>query len=241
MSNMCKTNSVRYPDSKQAGHGHKLKRKPVNGGHWIILLVALLTACSQAVDPKVDRSFITDDPCAAPCWYGLKLDESTTSDVLTTLATLEFVNPNFVRQFETSWTGRDKAQAVGFGCLHPTNNNCGEAIFVDDKLKSLWVAVGYELTLGEVVNKLGEADYVEFGLYHPEVGGCTVDFFWPTSGIIVGFLDTRSETICQGLRSGQPITPDLSITSIVYVAQVDSATTPSACCTRIDWPGLADP
>ena len=241
MSNKYKINSVRYPDSKQVDHEHRLTKALPKAGLWMSLLVALLTACSSTVDSKVDRSFISDDPCAAPCWYGLTLDESTEADVLTTLATLEFVDPASVRKYITRWLKHDNAQEIQFGCLHPATDVCGGATLVDDRLKSLWVAIGYELSIGEVVTKLGEPDYVEFHTYHADVGGCVVKFAWPTREIAVQFFDTRNETICQGLRNGNRISPDISITNAFYLTREAIEVGPGGCCTRIDWPGLTDP
>jgi hypothetical protein len=62
----------------------------------------LLTACnitSATREPQfVDRSFISDEPCASPCWYGLLLGKSTGSEVEAKLAELPFVDQEAIRK-----------------------------------------------------------------------------------------------------------------------------------------------
>jgi hypothetical protein len=233
---MRQINPLRQPHDQSAGSLTPLPAKLVFFG--TICLTLLLAACTEA---KVDRSFLTDDPCAAPCWQGLTLDQSTKADLVATLTTLDFVDARRIREDEADWKDHKKVIVVSFDCLYPAKVACGDAGFVEDRLKYLWTSIQYELTLGEVVTKLGEPDYVEFAPYEAEAGGCVADFFWLASGISVQFFDTRSETICEAIRAGQALTPGLRISSVLYTAPGVFEAEPNACCTRADWAGLADP
>jgi hypothetical protein len=237
---MCAMRSTRSPKSPLAPAD--LKRAPdlAISRLWIIMLVVILAACAKDVDPKADRSFLTNLPCAVPCWHGLALDQSSEAEVLATLATLEFVDPNDIREYPAPWAGYDQAQWVWFGCLHPAKRDCGVAALVDDKLKYLRLDVNYPLSLVEVVTKLGKPNYVDFGDYHAEVGGCGVRFFWPSAGIIVSYLDQRQQDVCKVLQSAKPISPELSITAVEYLSSEGFEVGVSGCCTRVAWPGLAD-
>jgi hypothetical protein len=238
---MCEIKSTRSP--KRPLHRRELKRTTslAKSGLWIIALGVMLTACSKGVDAKADLSFVTDEPCAAPCWYGLTLNESTKADLQATLKSLEFVDPNDIRDSLANWAGYFQAQWVWWGCLHPAKRSCGEAVLVDDRLKYLTLDVNYPLTLGEVVTKLGDPEYVEFGEYHFEVGGCGVRIFWPTVGIIVSYVDTRREDVCKQIAAAKPISPDLSISVVEYSASEGFEGSVPGCCTRIAWPGMATP
>jgi hypothetical protein len=66
---------------------------------YSILLVAVLgltlASCDgnpALDDPLADSSFLTQQPCAAPCWYGLEPDKSTADDVIAALRKLPFVD-----------------------------------------------------------------------------------------------------------------------------------------------------
>ncbi len=44
------------------------------------------------MDPALaDRSLLTNEPCAPPCWYGLVPDVSTKDEVINKLQTLPFI------------------------------------------------------------------------------------------------------------------------------------------------------
>ena len=56
-----------------------------------------LASCNRG-DAGIDRSFITDNPCAAPCWYGLKLESSGLEEYRQKLTELPFVEQGSVGQ-----------------------------------------------------------------------------------------------------------------------------------------------
>lgn len=209
--------------------------------YTVLLIMVVATACSVVNDPKADQSFTTDEPCAAPCWYGLEPDQSTKADVVAVLKQLEFVDSTSIQEYGTSWFGDDSALSINFGCVHPQNTSCGSAVISGDKLKSLGLSVDYELTMKMAVDKLGIPDYVDYGAYHQEVGGCTMTLSWPQRGIDIGMLDTKNETVCRAIRDGKGIPADLRVTDLYYSAKEAFTSSSAGCCTRISWPGFAEP
>lgn len=70
------------------------------------------------VDPLADQSFLNQQPCASPCWYGLEPDKSSAKEVYTTLSTLPFVDPTTIEEWGYIWLDDNRAKQVGFSCLH---------------------------------------------------------------------------------------------------------------------------
>ena len=64
----------------------------------------VLASCTPAIDSsKVDRSFLTKQPCAPPCWYGLKIDQSNAAEVYATLKQLSFVDQTTIKEWGANW------------------------------------------------------------------------------------------------------------------------------------------
>jgi hypothetical protein len=46
----------------------------------------------------IDKSIISDQPCASPCWYGLRVGESSKDDVMKTILNLPFLDANTMKE-----------------------------------------------------------------------------------------------------------------------------------------------
>ncbi len=99
-------------------------------------------------DPLADHSFLTQQPCAAPCWYGLEPGKSTAHDVDTTLDKLPFVDSSTIWQSTVIWGDDDNAKQIGFGCLHPKDADCGGGMIISQgRLKRITLSPPYRLSL----------------------------------------------------------------------------------------------
>ncbi len=210
---------------------------------WLFLLFLLLAVgCAPNADnPLVDHSFLTGEPCAPPCWYRLELDKSSEEEVYATLEELAFIDQDSIRETDFAWLGDPNAKEIFYGCLHPKDESCGGARFANGKLKLLWMAVGYDLTFAIAVERLGSPEYVDYGPYHPEVGGCVIDLNWPEKGITLHSLDMNSDQQCRAIKDGGGIDSGIRVKTIYYGAKEVSGPKPGGCCTRIPWPGFVEP
>ncbi len=213
--------------------------------HWKLFLIALLLLASgfvgcntsvPQVTAAVDRSFLTGKPCAAPCWYGLELDKAEQEAVLATLRGLEFVDESSIRIHNNSvWPQFPIASEIYF-CSKSDKRNCNTAVFSEEKLKMLWLSVEYDLTLNEVVQQLGKPDYISYSPYRPESRSCTLQLYWPTSHIFVSNDSETDDSICQALKAGKGLDPNIKVTGIVYA--VSETFVPGY---GVDWPGFIAP
>jgi hypothetical protein len=205
------------------------------------LILLLLVTASCNYEEWVDRSFLTDEPCQAPCWYGLILDQSSEEDLLDTLSELHFIDQESIRLSRGySILGDENAVIADWGCLDPKTNLCGGAWFEHGTLKSLWYSVGYNLPYSLVVEKLGPPEYIEYGPYHPDVGGCQLLLEWPSIGISTRSIDDRTDFHCRAIEAGKGIKKNLNVGAIFfYVPEYFEAEVPG-CCKRIEWPGFSE-
>ncbi len=91
----------------------------------LVLLPIVVASCSTLAtdDPLADHSFLTQQPCASPCWYELEPNKSSFDEVYATLSNLPFVDPTTIAEREYIWLNDDKATQVGFSCLHPLTSS----------------------------------------------------------------------------------------------------------------------
>ena len=207
----------------------------------ILLLMLLLTSCSRfRYNPKADQSFLTDQPCPAPCWHGLVPGVSTKAEVLATLEELAFIDRNSIKEYGRRWEGDDSAQEITFSCRYPRGKFCGNAVMSFDELKSMVLPVNFPLTFKDSVNKLGLPEYVDYGGYHPDVGGCRVYLTWPDQGISAGHVNKRNAQICREIRDNKGLPSETLVETLVYVIPNSFKLVPGAGAQRIEWPGFSN-
>ena len=204
----------------------------------------LLSACrvnSATKEPQfADRSFVTDDPCAPPCWYGLLPGVSTESEVEATLAELPFVDQEAIRKSNNVNIGViSYGTSIQFGCAEPKGKICGYIVLSDGRVQIINMVIQYQLSIQTVIDKLGEPDYVYFTSYtHGD--GCLMDLDWQVKGITVRLVDQHSTRLCHELKDEIPIDPNLSITEVLYLSK--KAIIPHRCegSSCIPWPGFRE-
>jgi hypothetical protein len=213
-------------------------------GWLLVILLGIVTASCNARaadDTLTDRSFLTHQPCAPPCWYGLEIDRSSESDVHSTLKSLSFIDPSTIGEWGTSWLGDDTAKEIYFGCLYPKDDRCGGAIISHGKLKRLWLDVSYELTFQKAVDLLGLPNYMDYRPYHPEAGGCIVQLIWSQKGILLTNLDTKNDAECRRIDEGGRVSPDIRVVEVVYVSLEALESEPDGCLSCVPWSGFVAP
>jgi hypothetical protein len=210
----------------------------------VILLGLVLASCSLMPDESLmDRSFLTEQPCAPPCWYGLELDKSNKEEVYVTLKTLPFVIQSSIVESNGVWPNDPHITSISYRCPHQLGYECGHVVISgDDKLVSVVMIINYSLTFEAVVQRLGPPDYVSYSPHSPEGGGCDVGLHWPEKQISVGNLDTGGDKICQMLKAGKGIDPTTKVGGIGYNAPQIYEQHKSARSTESEpWPGFEKP
>lgn len=179
-----------------------------------VSIVAAACASDRSRWPQ-DNSFLTGNPCLAPCWYGLELGRSDSDQVMATLSTLPFVVATSIISRPTGWYDSQDAMLIEYECVGQQGESCGGALVSEGTLVRITLPVQVPITFREAVNRLGQPDFVFAG--PPAVsGGCAVSLFFRASQAIVS-SHQRGDKICERVYDGQGIDPELLLDSITYV------------------------
>ena len=147
---------------------------------WLLALVCLSiagAACASDASPAPrDDSFLTGDPCQAPCWYGLELNRSDPEDVRSTLRTLPFVDATSIITRPTGWYDSQDAILIEYKCVGQPEATCGGVLVSEGIIVRLSLPVQVPITLRDAVDRLGQPDFVSAG--PPAVSGnCLVEHY----------------------------------------------------------------
>jgi hypothetical protein len=194
--------------------------------------ITLLGGCSVSTPTptfeQMDNSPFTGIPCAAPCWYGLSIGESNEKDVLAVLPTLTFIDQNTIRSFRPSMPNLEFsafAPGVEFvaDCVYPTKRQCLSVIVVDNILTDIELALNYDISVDEVIETLGDPDYIGYRNLGAERIICKVNLIWSSRQLVLasrfeGYKAT--EDTCGVVRNTGKISPSLFVSEVRYVSLV---------------------
>jgi hypothetical protein len=192
-------------------------------------------------DPLADQSFLTQQPCAAPCWHGLEPDKSSANEVYTTLNKLPFVDPATIVEWDYIWLDDNTAKQVGFSCLHPKDKECGgSAIISQEKLKRLTLSPPSGLTFQKAVDLFDQPDSFDRRPIDPEGNGCVITLIWPQRGIYLTSIEPKNGDQCRTIQENGKVSPNITVTQIIYVSPEVLKTGPNGFFNdSISWPGFA--
>ncbi len=203
----------------------------------------LFAGCTNAVDESlVDRSFLTQRPCSAPCWYELQLDKSTDKDVYATLRQLAFVDQSAIQKYESvGWGQFPGATEIQFDCARPKGRGCGVAVLSENRLKAMLLFIQYHLTFEMVVQQLGTPDYISYFPGGAEELACTTSLYWPEKLVFVASSQRKNCPTWNTIKQGIKVDPSAEVTSINYVVRAGFKPGIEAGLPYISWPGFAKP
>jgi hypothetical protein len=173
--------------------------------NYLRLFIVLLTlaGCSTnsdlpVVNPNlIDRSFLTDQPCQSPCWYGLQPGVSTEDEVFATVRNLTFVKQD---QILTSSYKFDRNLPGFLTTLYykeadksikdESGPSLGNFIISDHTLVQIELWPYFKLSFKQAAEKLGDPDYFAIVPQYGPDGGreCRVFMLWK-KGIKVAHYD----------------------------------------------------
>lgn len=207
--------------------------------HIFILSILLFCACdvkhvfpglwpspTPTLSPEfMDRSWLTDQPCRAPCWYGLTLGVSKISDAGEIVSQLSFIDINNVEETNEAYfdpISEDvfKADVLLYHCEKPKDSICSQLSFVNDKLVSIISNLNYKITLSEVVQKIGEPDFFAFSpIVHDFTfrSDCQIYLYWVDRQMKIGYLHSGDDIMCDIIIENEfKPSPNLPIYFIGY-------------------------
>jgi hypothetical protein len=119
---------------------------------YLLLICFSLVACKQPPEP--DRSFLKDDPCAAPCWQGITPGVTDETTAMAILSSSDLINQ------ETLDCQNNTANPFRRGCSFWRVSNEGGQIGFDHGI--VWgIDLNTKITLGETLTALGPPDFID--------------------------------------------------------------------------------
>jgi hypothetical protein len=192
----------------------------------LLVLLLILSGCTGPADTdaSVDRSFLTDEPCAAPCWYGLVPGKSSKDDALRVLAELPFVNQATIREESYELYGRERTAIT---CQFKNQSGFGVGITIYDDIVQQIALAPHGLSLEDVAQKLGDPDNVRTPFFGYE-RSYTVELFYVQKGVQVqsfqkidALMGNKYLTEPDG-RGQVLLSKEMRVDSLLYVPPADS-------------------
>jgi hypothetical protein len=174
-----------------------------------IILSAILVGCSGPASlpipaftlspDQIDKSPFTSLPCAAPCWHGLVIGNSSESEVRSILPTLTYINQKTVAYNPiTNVRGPDPSVAypgieIIADCVRPPQP-CLTMDVADHILTQIDILLNYPILIGDVIADLGPPDYVGYQLMGAETLTCQVELVWYSKQLVLNTVPESWES-----------------------------------------------
>ena len=182
----------------------------------------------------IDESFLTGEPCEAPCWYNIEIGETLASEATFTLNYLPFVERSSVQIIPDLYD--PQAQTITYDCHYETIENCGIiGVSALGVVTGIAHQVAYSLSVADVVEKYAEPAYMYTNAYYGENDDCQLALYWPADSLAVEVVEENASGLCQDLEDGGAVPPDLQVLWIYYTPLSESAAEGT-----LVWPGFAE-
>jgi hypothetical protein len=174
----------------------------------------------------MDKSPFIGIPCTAPCWYGLKIGESSESDVMSTLPALTFINQDSIQLFRMGSAPdlnpkdyKYEAEIVA-NCIN-SEKQCLMLRTINYVLTEIEVILNYEITLDEAIRYLGNPDYIGYRDMGAEQVICEVYLVWSNKQLILAskkFEGLKAVEACGLVHDTGKTTSSLLISEVRYLS-----------------------
>ena len=150
----------------------------------VIAIALVLFSCTprgvnlDTLNPNLyDQSWLTGEPCSAPCWYGLEPGVSSRQDSISTTQKLPFISG-----INSTYTN---SQNAAFFCKKPQDYECVNMDFENDVLEAIYFNPNYQITFEQVVERLGTPDGFLIQAMYPDAEGCKLQVVWKNKRLIL--------------------------------------------------------
>lgn len=175
-------------------------------------------AVSGELEELVDKSLLTGEPCAPPCWYGIIPGKTSETDALGIVNGLEFINRDTIMVHEGVRGG-----TVSWQTVFDEDSSLVEGLSFDESgvVYQIGMILRYPMTLQGVIDVIGDPDGLMSSLimgYDGSANDKSIDIVWFDEGLEapVAYLPISERT------SSSVVEPDSSIRYLTYFPSVSS-------------------
>ncbi|MBN2500716.1 MAG: hypothetical protein JXB38_08070 [Anaerolineales bacterium] len=169
----------------------------------------------EANPELVDKSFITGEPCEAPCWYNLEVGGILEGDVALMLSFLPFIDRTTIQASADIYD--PLSTIITYDCVYETAENCGFiGVSAAGEISGVAHQIVYPLSLADVVEKYAEPAYMYVNAYYGDEDNCQLAMYWPEHGIAVEVIEDSEAGLCQSVKTGESIPTNLQVLWVYY-------------------------
>lgn len=148
----------------------------VDGLVVMVLSALCLVGCRKA---PVDRSLLTDVPCAAPCWQGITPGVTSRSQAMAVLQESPYILQDTLRE-----AGTEERGGVTWEWRTPGRRLQPSISWRNGIVQEITLGLTYDLTVEEILNKYGPPEALSAGLGGiPEHWYWIIDLYYPQRGL----------------------------------------------------------
>lgn len=156
---------------------NRIKTPWVFGCSAVLLILLAMASCSSR-DPMT--SLLEGDPCAAPCWQGITPGITDQATALSILSDPEIAEQDSIETL-TSLSDPNRSR-VSFRITGDGGCRIG---LVDRTVKWIDISGGHQLTLGELLDNLGDPDLAYVEEWSQDTFCYWIVLFYQERGILV--------------------------------------------------------
>jgi hypothetical protein len=186
----------------------------------------LRSSPTPTLSPELmDRSWLTDQPCRGPCWYGLTLGASQMSDAREIVRQLSFVDINTIEETDSTYFDPIKesfigANVINYKCKTP-KEICTSLYFVNNKLVEIYISPNFQIGLEDIINIIGPPDFLSFRPITPDKmfgRDCQIELYWVERQMTIRYYNYDNNNMCKVIKnSGNRPSPKLPIQEVWYL------------------------
>jgi hypothetical protein len=166
----------------------------------------LVDASAYPTD-MVDQSWLSGQPCLAPCWQGLMPGVSSREEAIEIANSLTFVSGEMKPM---------DSHAEGYVCKIPPESYCVYMAFDDNKLNFVTLGIEYQLTVEQMVDMVGPPDGYVVSERQALKRTCDIEVLW-ISKQVKAIITYENDRGCTIFFLNNRFPQDIQVNSIDYL------------------------
>jgi hypothetical protein len=167
----------------------------------------------------MDKSILSERPCALPCWYGLFVGKSNKDDILKTIPMLSFLDKNSLNESDSGYfdyiSGINQAAREISVSWNKPHARWGRFLVYNNILVEISYMPNSKLTIDELINYIGYPDFVRAYPGSPEgMEGCSIFFSWKNKQLDILHYQSTGRDLCKQANTENIIDKQLSIDGV---------------------------
>lgn len=162
-----------------------------------------------------DKTFITGEPCEAPCYHGIELLITTGEETASILETLDFVDKESIYTIDNIY--KEGSFFIYYHCGDENAENCGYVgVSSYDLVTSIGSKIFYRLSLGEVVEKFGKPSFSYKNAMYRGENVCQIVVYYVDNNFAIEIIEDGDKGVCEDFSTTGKLAPELQIDWVYY-------------------------